>query len=382
MGVETGLIIAMAATAAASLGSAAVGAINNSKSLEAQRDMYDKQRADQLSDYNNRTGIKAQLQQYQESGINPAAVLGNVSGGSMSSVPAAPEIPNLENYGATFGQGITQTMEALAKIKGFQKQDAEVQNLLSQQRLTELQSSYQEGQNFLQQKYGDSEHAIGLQKMYADTMLAYADGRYKDSYVSLNKMIEKLKGEEFKHMQTENSQFGLILAKQLQLISAQVDSERAKPALMRSEMASNYGAAAESNANAKTINLIRKDVARYHEKLANITDTRDFVTSNTAWNEVQQSLYDLMASKLVPEQVVEAIKLARKKNDWYEVNELLGIVDEGVKAYGTYYGAKTGKGFVDAQNVRNDIDRDFKEYQKTHEKKKVYNVETGDVYYR
>lgn len=248
MGVETGLIIALAATAVASFGSAAVGAINNSNSLDAQRDMYEKQRADQLSDYNNRTGIKAQLQQYQEAGINPAAVLGNVSGGSMPSVPAAPEIPKLENYGSTFGQGITQTMEALAKIKGFQKQDAEVQNLLSQQRLTELRASYQEGQNFLQQKYGDSEHAIGLQKMYADTMLAYAEGRYKDSYVSLNSMIEKLKGEEFKHLQTENSQFGLILAKQLQLISAQVDSERSKPSLMRSEIAANYGAAEQSHA--------------------------------------------------------------------------------------------------------------------------------------
>ena len=248
MGVETGLIIAMAASAAASLGSAAVGAINNKKSLEAQRDMYERQRVDQISDYNNRTGIKAQLQQYQEAGINPAAVLGSVQGGSMPSVPSAPEIPKLENYGASFGQGITQTMEALAKIKGFQKQDAEVQNLLSQQRLTDLQSSYQEGQNFLQQNYGDSEHAIGLQKMYADTMLAYAEGRYRDSYVSLNNMIEKLKGEEFKHMQTENSQFGLILAKQLQLIGAQVDSERAKPALMRSEMASNYGVAEQAHA--------------------------------------------------------------------------------------------------------------------------------------
>lgn len=248
MGVETAIIVAGAAAAVGSLASAASASANNSASLSAQKKMYEQQRADQLDDYKNRTGINAQLRQYGEAGINPAAAFSNVSSGSMSSVPSPPAAPTLENVGTAASTGITQTMQAIAELKGFQKQDAEVQNLLAQRNLTEMQSKYQSTVNYITETYGDSKAGAELLNMYSSTMQNFAEGRYKDSMISLNKVVEKLKGEEFKHMQTENSYLGLQLAEQLNLAKAMVNTERSKPALMRSEMASNYGSAEQSHA--------------------------------------------------------------------------------------------------------------------------------------
>lgn len=370
MGVEAALIATAAAAAVTSVGSV----IANSQSINAQKDMYNKQRADQLADYNERTGILAQGNQLASIGVNPASAFSSQAGSaSMGSVPN-PAQPVFGNPLEGVGNSAMNAISAFAKLKHADLESAQVQETLQRADLERLQAVSQQTQNYLLEKYGDSKAGAELLNLYNNALLHVAERDYKSALTSFTAMQEKLGSEDLKHKQTENSYLALQLAEQLNLTKELVTTEKTRQGLFRSQ-------AAESSANASTINAIRSDVVRYQKALANIQETKDFVSSNTAWNEVQQSLYELQASKLVPSEMVQAIERAKKKNDWFVVEELLGIVDTGTRAVGTAYGAKTGKGFVDAQNVRNDIQRDYNNWLHEHPQKKVYNMDTGDVYY-
>lgn len=412
MGAEIGIGALLAAAGISAVGSLAGSAISASgaqatnkqamqfnaeeaeKNRAFQELMYNKQINDQQRMYNLYQSPQAIARQLSKIGVNPAgAFASGKSGfsGSMSGVPSPAggsqaSIGSLENPAAPYAAALSNTtkdaVSVLNAMTDKHLKDAQTIKVLADAKGQEYANRIAKIQSLVSEWQIPQKAKAEINELISSAALNEARGKLSDAETSLKELMKKLTDKQIKLTDEQVTQLSIEVSWLDRIRRQEFELLGEKKKTEKSQQAANYGYAAESNANARTINLIRKDVARYHEKLANITDTRDFVTSNTAWNEVQQSLYDLQASKLVPDQVLEAIKLARKKNDWYEVNELLGIVDEGVKAYGTYYGAKTGKGFVDAQNVRNDIDRDFKEYQKTHEKKKVYNVETGDVYYR
>lgn len=410
MGAEVGSLLllggalsAVGGLGGAALSSSAASAVNEEtmdfnaaeaeKARQFQKSMYQQQVADSTRMYKQFNSPQAIARQLKAIGVNPATIFskgGSGMGGS-AVVPSLgsssqANVSGLLNPGAPYGsafQNITSdAVNMLNNIADSELKKAETIHVLKQAYGQEFSNQILELQA-VASKMLPQKMAAEVDDLIADAALKRANGKLSESQVSLNKILGlvykqdiELKSQQYLEMVMRYSRLNEILDNEINLGKEQIKTERSKQSL-------NYSEVKLNDSNRNTVEQLRSWQVNYQKALSNIAETQDFVTSNTAWNEVQLSLYELEKAKMLPKQLQEAIKHAKKQNDWYEVNELLGIVDAGVKTTGAYYGAKTGKGFVDAQNVRNQIDKDYKDYLKNKpEKHKVYNVDTGDVYYK
>lgn len=341
-----------------------------------QERMYERQRLDQENFYKQYQRPEAIAAQLSKIGVNPASIFssGHSIGGSAPSMPTPPSgsqasVGSLLNPYASYAQGLqnvtSQTTQLLGTLSDSKLKDA--------QTIHTLRMAY--GQEFTNEmleisasvaKWNIPQTAKAeIDKLMSEAAVNNANSKLLDAKTATEKIMQIVRSNEAKLTSQQILELSIRVAHLDNLLGGQEQLQSEQVKTEKSIQSRNYAEGRLASANAKTVNDIRADVVRYHKSLANITDTRDFVSSNTAWNEVQQSLYELQAAKLIPEEMMQEIENAKKRNDWYEVNQLLGIADEGLKAYGTYYGAKTGKGFVDAQDTRNRIDEDFKEWQKS-----------------
>lgn len=393
MGAEIGVGALLAASGISTLGNIAGSAISSSgansansqlmafnsqeaeKNRQFQRDMYNQQLSDQERMYNQYQSPEAIAKQLQSIGLNPSAVLGKGSGfQSMGSVPGVSSgsqasVGSLLNPNASYGDALKNTtkdaVSVLNSLTDKHLKDSQTIKVLAEAKGQEYANQIAKIQSQVSEWQIPQKAKAEISNLITSSALNEARGELTKAESDLKKLTQLLTDKQIRLTDEQIQQLTIEVAWLDRIRKQEYDLLGEKQKTERSQQAVNYGSANEHNANAKTINDIRADVVRYHKYVANIHETKDFVSSNTAWNEVQQSLYDLQASKLVPNQIVLAIEHAKKANDWYEVNELLGIVDEGVKAYGTYYGAKTGKGFVDAQNTSNRIKQDYNDYLKS-----------------
>lgn len=340
-----------------------------------QERMYERQRLDQENFYKQYQRPEAIAQQLSKIGINPASIFGGQSlGGSVPSMPSPPSgsaatVGSLLNPNASYAEGLqnitSQTTQLLGTLSDSKLKDA--------QTIHTLRMAY--GQEFTNEmleisasvsKWSIPEKAKAeINNLMSEAAVNNANSKLLEAKTATENIMKILRSNEASLTSQQILELSIRVAHLDNLLGGQEQLQYQQIKTEKSIQARNFAEGSLASANAKTVNDIRSDVVRYHKALANITDTRDFVSSNTAWNEVQQSLYELHAAKLIPQEMMQEIETAKKRNDWYEVNQLLGIADEGLKAYGTYYGAKTGKGFVDAQDTRNRIDQDFKDWQKS-----------------
>lgn len=366
-------------------------AIEAAMNRHFQEQMYNKQLADQEALYNKYQSPSAIAAQLAKIGVNPSSVFGKGSslGGSVPSVPSPPSgssasIGELQNPLAPYANALTNTakdtVQVLNGLTDKHLKDAQTVKVLAEAKGQEYANGIMRVKEQISKWQIPEEAKAKIDNLVTSAALNEAKGRLTDAEKDLKFLMQtltdkqiKLTDEQVNQLVIEVSWLDRIRHQEFELLGEKKKTEK-------SQQAANYGSARLSTAQAKTEDQIRGDVARYHRFVGNIQETKDFVTSNTAWNEVQQSLYELQAAKLVPEQVAQAIETAKKNNDWYTTRMLLNIVDEGIKGYGTYYGAKTGQGFVNAQDTRNRIQSDFNDWQKQHHQpKKVYDSETGDV---
>lgn len=410
MGAEVAMIALGASGLASGLLSSQAAKSNNAASLgfskwsqlqaqEYNRQMYEKQLYDQKKMYEQYQSPQAIAQQLAQAGLNPSAMSGSIGSPSMPSVPSggsssSVSAPHLENEGLALGQGIESIAKAASSFAGANAQDAQAKEtrtllqdklnqLVLQNNGQELYNAKQDWDNYIAQKFGESEAGAKLNDLTADAYVKYSQGDNLGALSNLHFIQSLIASEELGIKKEERANIGMMLLKQLSLLDSQINLNNELAATEPSKRSANYGSAALDRANADTINAIRQDVVRYQKAIANIKDTEDFVSNNTAWNNVQMSLWELRQAQLIPEQIEAAIERAKKDNNWYEVKVLLGMIDTGVKAYGAYKGAKTGQGYVNAQDVRNKIDGDFKNWQMQQGNKKpikIFDSDTGEPY--
>lgn len=154
--------------------------------------MYQQQLYDQKKMYEQYQSPQAIAHQLAQAGLNPSAMSGQLQSGSIPSVPsggsASPvSVPHLENSGLALGQGIESIAKAASSFAGANAQDAEAQQTrtLLQDRLNqlilqnngqELMNAKQDWDNYIAQKFGESEVGARLNDLTADAYLKYAQG--------------------------------------------------------------------------------------------------------------------------------------------------------------------------------------------------------------
>ena len=246
MGVETLAICALAAGAIATGASAVSASNNNRRTIEAQEDMYKKQREDQLEDYEQRTGVNAQAQQYRDIGVNPASMLAGGSSGfssqSMPSVPSLSGFPSLENVGSAATQNLSQMISAVGNIQSYKERDSTIQKIMAERDGQEFANNMMEIQTKLLEKYGDKHWASKIDNLLADSYLKKAQGDYDGALTSYQGLLHLIASDEVDMKHIEKAMFADKLSQSIKL--------------MKSQETANYASATQSKAYSSYLKAI------------------------------------------------------------------------------------------------------------------------------
>lgn len=312
MGASAGLIALGLGGAAGSLGAGILSsksassnnssalAFNRWSQLESQRynkEMYEQQLKDQESMYNKYQSPSAIAQQLRAAGINPAAATSQVAGGNMPSVPSASgssplSAPPLQNEGEGLARGFESAVNSLGQMYASDLHDAQAQEtrsllegkvhqLLKQNRLTDLQSDYQEVMNTLTQKYGDLKWSSEIQENLSTAVLNYCNGDYAQAQADVARVMKKIGDEDLGIKQEERANIAVRIAKQLSLIDEEIATEKTK-------QVANRASANESNASARNSNA-----------LARINEIQGEIDANTKYAKTSSLIESLLKDKAI-----------------------------------------------------------------------------------
>ena len=322
----------------------------SAEAFERQKELYD-----------TRTGLSAQARQYANMGVNPASVVSGMTGNTVPSVSPT-QVPQMHVPSESMAESFNLATQALSNYKDGRLKDNQAEMLVRQIYGQEIANGYAQLNNELLEKYGDKEWSAKLRDLGASAFLKYAQGSEAEAQQDLTNVIRLISNEELGIKKEEAANIALKISKMLKLIDAQTQSAKASSV-------ESYANASLARENAKTVSDLRSWQVGFEQARTEIAQSDSFVKRNTLWEQVEGKLGELRAASMLPNQVEQAIQRAKKENDWYEVNQLLGIVDTGVRAAGTYYGAKTGQGFVNAQDTRNSIQSEYNQYLKDKDNK-------------
>lgn len=359
------------ASGVVNLGSGLVSRMfSGGSSIEQQQDwqerMMDKQQANWreqfklINEYNKPSNV---VSRYLQAGISPSAAFGGSSVGQSTASPALGGSgspvgfpPTMQNGAQMFGT-IAQALSALGSAFKNTQEGKSIMSMLEEQlRGLKLTNDQQQFLYNLDQENLPRKQKEEIGKLFAEQLhlTAMAQNANADELLKIE--------ERFKTIAEKNNELlkGSMLQKDLMNYDTNFNTmiEHRK-----SEIAANRAGAEYSHQQAVTVKEVRDATVRFQIAAAELKEVDSFVERNNQWKRCEARLAELQSMELLPARVSEEIRNAKKRNDWYVVNELLGIVDAGVRAAGTYYGAKTGKGFVDAQNVRNSIDKEYRDWQ-------------------
>lgn len=329
-------------------------------------------------EYQQRNQLALQMQGARDAGINPNVAAGRVmsaQGGSVSAptgasspMPGGPiasysgglspvpfQAQNPVMAFATAAQGLASLATAKEKGANVNLIEKQVENMAIDTQYKQVLVDGVKLANKLSKiklSYADRKEAQELAELIARTSTTENLGelhantaKIQDSINRLNEALIRKHSQETDILALEVGSYNKRLQQQLKLQGAQIREANAR--------------AFEASQNAETTKQLRSWQVGFQQARTELAQVESFVNRNTMWEQCEGKLAELRAKKMLPDQLDQEIRNAKKRNDWYEINELLGIVDTGVKAYGAYYGAKTGQGFVNSQDVQNSITHEY-----------------------
>lgn len=355
---------------------------------QIQRD-YDQQKMQQqfdmsrsLTEYVTKNQYDWQRQGASNAGFNPNVAFGNgMQQVSASPAPAGTSTSAPSASPASYSMGLNpafhQYQNPFASLPSAFQSMASGLNQLAEAKKAGVDTSYMEQMvknaaldeqskkvliegykisNDLQKldlKYRDRKLLNELEEQVAKIATAKSETELNNAYTRVQAGIERL-----------NEALTKYHGQHAELVRAEVQAYPVQVQEMKASIQEKLASANKLKEEANSIQQLRGWQVGFQQALTEIKQTESFVQRNTLWEQCEAKLAELRAAKMLPDQVDQALREAKKRNDWFELNQILGIVDTGVRAAGTYYGAKTGQGFVDAQNVSNSIKREYNAFEK------------------
>lgn len=301
-----------------------------------------------------------QMARLSAAGLNPAVAFGQnlttSAGNTNASTPAAvgvptPQAPRVSPVPSPvagafdqISQNVLNVSQALAAASNAKKTSAETKRIytLLDQELSNMQTVGQNEQikgNILKiqedleqlnyevksQTQFKQEYAT-IEKLAAETALAIAQGKTEEAE-SRYKNFQAL---------TQEKEYRILLSKApliLQEMEEGIKLLKEKQKTEKANQASAYGSAAVSQANAATINALRDSQKRISEADAKTREKEYDVFLNTMENQILQSDLFTDAQRTSLEVLQQQLKEARKRNDWFAIRQISGVISETVGAF-------------------------------------------------
>lgn len=338
---------------------AALARENNQFQLGAMREQneWNKQTAiDMFNLENEYNSPIRQMERLREAGLNPAAVMGGnlsvansgnistptASGSGVSSsmpsltTPVMQPLPSIVSGSINAFKAISEI--ALNKSKSGESDanaqrtlntmEAEISKYWADAKNSEANAAYKTTQNNLLLLYGD-EYNQGLNKQQVQKLqnmaAEYAVLMQQEKYVEAQKMYQKAQT----NLTNSNNE---LVKKQTPLI---LDNLK-KVGRMYVDQAAAYRASAnQSNATAsltkeqaETIRQNRPNVVELTRNQARESAARAKVAESTTMEQIESWRNKVKLQGKQAEELDEAIRRAKKSNDWFEVNQVIDILSK------------------------------------------------------
>lgn len=297
---------------------------------------------------------------YAKAGFNPFVAMGNgagSSGGQSSlgnvSIPEAAYNTQSSQIGLMTSQVLDNLASAYKKseegsmVRGLI--GSEIKSNLARAGLDEVNADLQSIEKDLKKVYGKKMYEGELGKKsaqiahyYAMANLAVSQGNLADAEENLRNLQALLTSKEVDIMDYHRRMAWYDLLRYPELLEAKIKQ-------IKSESQKNVAQAGEASAQGKYFEALTKteddlragrgNLLTLQGNLADVqwqlaTVDKD-VAAATKAQRIDGLIAEMEAKKLMPEKVAQDIRRATKENNWYEVNQLLGIVKVGIDAYAT-----------------------------------------------
>lgn len=301
-----------------------------------------------------------QMQRLKEAGINPAVAFGQnlatSAGNSNASTPAAvgvptPQAPHVSPVPSPIAgvpEAITSNIvglaQAIGSVSNAKRQDAETEriNALLKSEIDRLQAEA-EGQRIVNSineiqkevndwkytldiQYGERERVATIKNLVSQYELNIAKKETEAADALLKKIQEKLSTKEYDIMQEKAPLLIQELREQIDLIREKQSTEKA---LQNQANAS----ARLSMANAATVNALRESQVRLSQADAQTREKEYHLFLNTYENQIINSDQYTEAQRTTLQILGEQLEEARKRNDWYTIRQISGVISETVTAF-------------------------------------------------
>lgn len=319
------------------------------------------------------------VKQLMAAGISPSAVfgkqspLGNTSPasshgsvvGSSASIPSGSSIP-FQSAFAQAGSSVAELMNALGNYRLNNAEADKVAALLPQMvekgivdiEQVKLQNDTIALENYVKDKVKDTkvqQEIWNLLNTQQDLMVKQA---LEDYYVNSSDLLEVQKRVMEITEKTNDFQLKYLLNTAYRQFNEFMKN-------LRSQTASNYASANQSNANADYLRSLKQTEDEIREwkvltsKYGGLINKSNFAVLNaTEQQRMRKIVNEALASDYLPQHVAQDLRRAEKENDWFEVNQIMNIVSTAIDAYGAY---ATG-GMVRVGEVRNKINEEWNDY--------------------
>lgn len=335
-----------------------IAQMNNDTQLQMMRENneFNKQQAiDMFNMQNEYNDPAAQMQRLRAAGINPAAAFGDggvsassgVASGSPASSVGVPSLtsPVMQPVPSVTA-GLLEGLLSLSKVKSNNSSsslndanasrintlvDAELSNLLADKKYKDVQTSYLEFQSNMDRLYQGLERGTRISKITAEIKnlgAEFTNLLLQGDYVKARTAFEKANTLLTNSRNAQVKQETPILIENLkrtgQLILAQANAQNASALASRAS-------ANLTNEQAENIRLLRDDTVRLTRAIAKEKESNARVASSTVMQQIEHWKNKVVFDEKQKAQMDEAIRRAKKDNDWYEVDKCVDILDTVVK---------------------------------------------------
>lgn len=345
-------------------------------------------------EYNRRIleGPSMQVQGLRAAGVNPAAGFTSGSGLSLPqvsspsvSVPSssvavggAPSTASSPPRSTVF-LDIIQSLRELGQTArdGVMSYDtlnmlgANLSGKLSDNMLKDALVDYQYMANEVYRTFGSKEKATSILRDISESLLAASQGNKEEAMTMYYNSMSQLTDTQNKKEQEALPFISKWWQANIEQMSAGTVKLRQDVRTGQAQEQMYQSQGKYYDAIAATEDALRDWKALEAEFGSRLTKNEFIVADSTTQQRMNKIVNESVASDMLPEQMATALEKAHKENDWYEVNQILGIAQTGIEVYK----AKNGGRIADAMDVRNELEDDWYNYQKTHYKSEESHTE-------
>lgn len=314
---------------------------NNEFNKQAAIDMFNMQ-----NEYNDPS---KQVERLRKAGINPAAVLGGqgttIANTGSASTPSSVGVPSLHtpivNPVTPVSAQALETLTQLSQIglnrSSAKNQDAsadrtnqlvqaELAKYLADAHNSEANAAYQEIQNNLQKLFGVDERLANLKELNGRYYVHMKQGDYFTAAKEFQQMEKKLTSSQNELVEQQTPIILDNMKKQGKAILAQAHASEAQAKASEAAAHASEAQAQMSKESAETIRQNRPNIISLTKQQAKEEEARAKVADSTVMQQIEHWKNTVKLDVKQQKQLDEAIRKAKKENDWYEVDKIIGIL--------------------------------------------------------